>query len=481
MKQSTGRLFGARLMSGQAALGIGMVVAVAAGIAACGGGSSNNCHNVPQATGLIGQPSYNLNTPNSGGSVSGLNVGGVQGSVAVYTDATTTTLYVADTTNHRILGFNGIPTGINTTAAAFVIGQDSLSGSTSGTGPIGTSPIKFSNPSKVWIATTSAHTYLAVADAGNNRVLIWNTPPKGNVAPDVVLGQPDFLSSSANQPSTAPTASGLSHPTAAVISSKGQLVVVDKGNNRVLIWNTVPTANDTPADLEQGQLATNSSGAVTCSNNTQYCFTTNVQDIDKFNGVTNVLAMRQPSDAWTDGSNLLVTDTGNNRVLYWAGVPNTMNQLPDNLLGATQFGTYTPGGGSGTQAFNAPWGVASDGTSVFVADSGNNRVLEFQSFVTTPKNGPAATVVFGQQDFVHSTQNDPDQNNQVNDQRNNPATSGVTAGTMFSPQGLYVNASVNLLLVSDSANSRVLRFPITSATGNYGVDGSNTTDSNFCF
>ncbi len=495
MKQSTGRLLGARLLSRPAALGIGMAAAVVAGISACGGGGNNNCHNIPQATGLIGQPNFNQGTPNNP-SISGLSLGGVQGSVAVLpnpsapTDTATATVYVADTTNNRILGFTGIPSGINTAAASFVIGQSSMTDQSSGIGPQGSVPIKFANPSKVWIATTPTNTYLAVADSGNNRVLIWNTPPKDSTTgPDIVLGQPNLTTAAANQPNATPSSTGMDHPTAVIISSKGQVVVVDKSNNRVLIWNTVPTTSNVPADLELGQVATDSSGTTTCTANTGtagYCFTTNVPNIDQFNGITNILAMRQPSDAWTDGSNLLVSDTGNNRVLYWAGVPNNMNKLPDNLLGATQFGSYNPAGGSGSQAFNAPWGVASDGTSVFVGDSGNNRVLEFQSYITTPKNGTAATVVFGQQDFTHITQNDPDQNGAVADQRNDPATSGVNAGTMFSPQGLYVNASYNVLLVSDSANSRVMRFPIigTSSAGpntNYGVDGTNTDDGNFCF
>lgn len=491
MKQSTGRLLGARLLSRPAALGIGMVAAVVAGISACGGGGGDNCHNVPQATGLIGQPNYNVGTPNNP-TISNLSLGGVQGSVAVWpnpatpSDTTTAIVYVADTTNNRILGFTGIPSGINTKAATFVIGQSSFTDQSSGIGPDGSNPIKFANPSKVWIATTPTNTYLAVADSGNNRVLIWKTPPVSNTAPDIVLGQPDFTTAAANQPNATPSATGLDHPTAVIISSKGQLVVVDKSNNRVLIWNTVPATNNVPADFELGQVATDATGATNCKVNTDYCFTTNVPNIDQFNGTTNILAMRQPSDAWTDGSNLLVTDTGNNRVLYWAGVPNNMNKLPDNLLGATQFGSYNPAGGAGTQAFNAPWGVASDGTSVFVADSGNNRVLEFQSYITTPKNGTAATVVFGQQDFTHITQNDPDQNGAVADQRNDPATSGVAAGTMFSPQGLYVNASYNVLLVSDSANSRIMRFPVigNSSAGpntNYGVDGTDTDDGNFCF
>ena len=421
------------------------------------------CNNLPQANGLIGQASYTVNDPNAGG-VSGSTLSGPRGGVA----SNGTAFYLADSVNHRVLGYSRAPSGI-AGAASFVIGQPDEQSNGSGTAPVSGSPVKFSLPAKASIGTVGTSSYLVVADSGNNRVLIWNKLPTGNTAPDVVIGQPDLSSGDANHPDGTVSASSLNNPTATVITSRGQLVVVDKGNNRVLIWNTVPTVSNTPANLEQGQLATDSTGKLTCTANSGpngYCFATNVQNIDTFNGTTNVLAMRQPSDAWTDGLNLLLTDTGNNRVLYWASAPTSMNQLPDNLIGANQFGTYTPGGGSGTQAFNAPWGVASDGTNVFVADTGNNRVVEFQSYVARPSNGPPANDVFGQQDFTHITQNDPDQDGKVGDQRKNPATSGITAGTLFAPQGVF--AAGNDLFVSDSANNRVLHFAVSS-----GVDGSN--------
>ncbi len=420
------------------------------------------CNNLPQANGLIGQASYTVNGANAGG-VSGSTLNGPRGGAA----SNGTAFYLADSVNHRILGYSRVPSG-TAAAAGFVIGQPDEQSNASGTAPVSGSPVKFSLPAKASIGTVGSSSYLLVADSGNNRVLIWNKLPAGNTAPDVVVGQPDLISGDANHPDGTASASSLNNPTAALITSRGQLVVVDKGNNRVLIWNAVPTANNSPANLEQGQSATDSTGKVSCTANSGpngYCFTTNVQDVDRFNGTTYLLAMRQPSDAWTDGLNLLVSDTGNNRVLYWASAPGAMNQLPDNLLGASQFGTYTPGGGSGPQAFNAPWGVASDGANVFVADSGNNRVLEFQSYVAGPSNGPRAADVFGQQDFTHNAQNDPDQNGQVGDQRKSPATSGITAGTLFAPQGVF--ASGNELFVTDTSNNRVLHFAESS-----GVDGS---------
>jgi len=512
MKQSTGRLLGARLLSHPAALGIGLAAAVVAGISACGGGGSgNDCHNLAQAVGLIGQSSYTFGASSNGG-VSGLNFGGTQGSTAAYTDPTTnaTTVFVADTTNNRILAFNGLPSaqpnGINTQSAAYVIGQTNFNSSQGGIQAANGDPVQFSFPSKIWTQTINGTVYFLVADSGNNRVLIWNgipTPASGSITvttpPSIVLGQPDFTTGDANHPNATISASSLSHPTAGIISTKGAVAVVDNLNSRVLIWNSIPTVNDQPADIELGQnaLASLTSDPVQTANcttsssstpTTSWCFGTNVQSIDQpisASTPTYNLAMRLPADVWTDGTNLLVSDYSNNRVLFWSTVPNTMNLLATAVLGQNQFGTYTPAGGSGTTGMNAPFGVASDGNNVFIADTGNNRVLMYPSFIVSPKNGAAATYLYGQQDFTHVTANDPDQNNQIGDQRQSPNTNGVTAGTFSAPQGVFASASLNIILVTDSVNSRVLQFPITANPGNngtgyYAVNGADTDDTNYC-
>ena len=517
MKQSTGRLLGARLLSHPAALGIGLAVAVVAGISACGGGGSgNDCHNLAQATGVIGQVGYTADATSNGG-LSGLNLGGTQGSTTVYTDPTTgaNTVFVADTSNNRILAFNGLPSaqpnGINTQQAAYVIGQTNFTSSTGGIEANDGDPVQFSFPSKIWTQTINGTVYFLVADSGNNRVLIWKGIPapttSGSItvttAPSIVLGQPDFTTGDANHPNATISASSLSFPTAGIISTKGAVAVVDKNNSRVLIWNTIPTSNAQPADIELGQnsLASLSSSPVQTANCTSptanattnpnpnpWCFGTNIQSIDQpisASTPTYNLAMRLPADVWTDGTNLLVSDFANNRVLVWATVPNIINLLPTAVLGQNQFGTYTPSGGSGTTGMNQPFGVASDGTNVFVADTGNNRVLVYSNFLVTIGNGAQAKFVYGQQDFTHVTYDDPDQNNLPGDQRQSPNTDGVTAGTFDAPQGVFASAALNLVLITDSGNSRILQFPINGNPGNngtsyYAVNGADTDDTNYC-
>ena len=90
---------------------------------------------------------------------------------------------------------------------------------------------------------------LAVADTENNRVLLWKSIPTTNGQPaDLVLGQPDF---NTVEPIVA-TASSFRGPQGVWIQN-GKLFVADTQNNRIMIWNSIPTTNNQPADLELGQ------------------------------------------------------------------------------------------------------------------------------------------------------------------------------------------------------------------------------------
>ena len=69
---------------------------------------------------------------------------------------------------------------------------------------------------------------LIVSDSDNNRLLIFKHPASSTTA-DRVLGQPDFAS---NAPST--TAGTFASPKRIAVDSSGNLYVTDEDNNRVL-------------------------------------------------------------------------------------------------------------------------------------------------------------------------------------------------------------------------------------------------------
>lgn len=373
-------------------------------ISACGGaGSSDDDLELISATNVIGQADYVSGSANRGGSVSALSLAQPLGGIA--TDGTN--FFVADYGNHRVLGYASVPGP--TTPALFVLGQDSLTTNLPGTGPT-----QLALPASVAVIDGR----LIVADAGNNRVLIWNRLPVGNTAPDVVVGQVDLVS---DDPGTA--ADKLSFPVAATVANN-RLIVSDQNNNRVLIWNTVPTTNGVAADVVLGQPDFTSGSAR-----------------DEEDGLTT------PAGLWSDGFRLLVADSGNNRVMLWTQLPRISGADASFAIGQSDFSRITAGVGQGS--LRTPSGVASDGTRIWIADSGNNRVLEFDAFPIS--SGALAVDVYGQDrdSFTARTPNDLDQD-AVTD-------STPSASTLSSPTGVSVIA--NTLYVVDRNNHRVLAFP----------------------
>ncbi len=425
------------------------------GLAACGG-SSNQCHYMALASSLIGQTTYAGNAVNAGVAVSGATLAGPLGGLVE--DPGATVAYVADTANNRVLAYTSVPVPATGATAAFALGQGSLSTTTTGIGARSDSPFGLSGPSKV---TVSDDGRLVVTDTGNNRVLIWNTLPKStNVAPDIVIGQVDLNSRLSNRGAVKPSASSLSNPTSAILASN-QLVVVDQNNNRVLIYDATPgtLATGAAASVELGQIDDGAGSGFTTNTAGFFISQTSTQSAG--------IQFTTPTDAWTNGSVLVVSDTGNNRVLYWSQVPVVNFTNATGVVGQTSgFSTTNPG--VSATLVNNPIGVFVSGGALFVADSGNNRVLEYSSGWASTQKGYPATYVFGQQDFSHSSYNDDDQNGTPGDQQNNQSNTNATQNTLHGPSGVFADNNGNLW-VSDRTNNRVLAF-----AANQQIDGSNT-------
>jgi len=171
-------------------------------------------------------------------------------------------------------------------------------------------PLLFNHPKG--IATDGQR--LLLADTRNNRVLIWNRLPQGNVEPELVLGQPDFR---ANNPGTG--LAGLNWPVGVATDGK-RVLVADAYNDRVLIWSSFPTQSGQPADLvlDQG------------------------------------IGISWPWAVWTDGEKVVVTSTGAGQVLIWNTFPTKNNQPPDISLKLQEFGT--------------PRSIGSDGKNLMIGD-----------------------------------------------------------------------------------------------------------------
>ena len=167
--------------------------------------------------------------------------------------------------------------------------------------------------------------HLLLADGNNNRVLIWNSLPTGNTPPDVVLGQPDFTR---NYPGTG--RHQMNWP-ASVTTDGTRVVVADTYNDRVLIWNQFPNQNATPADI-------------VLDGKPGFQF-----------GKPTKNGFSWPWDVWTDGQKLVVSSTMGGYVLIWNSFPTRDNQPADLYL--------TANGNMGT-----PRTITSDGKSLIIGD-----------------------------------------------------------------------------------------------------------------
>jgi uncharacterized protein (TIGR03437 family) len=237
-------------------------------------------------------------------------------------------------------------------------------------------------------AVASDGRYLAVADTGNNRILIWNSIPTTNGQPaDVVVGQADFTTL---KPVTV-DATSVRAPQGVWIQN-GKLFVADTINNRILIWNSIPTTNNKPADVVLGQAN----------------FTTVPQlDLTKKSLDAAANTMYNPVSVTSDGIRLFVSDLGHNRILIWNSIPTT-NQAPADVeIGQMDFNSATANDAANLCASNGtdtngnptyparcdrtldtPRFALSDGTRLFVADGGNDRILIFDTIPTTNAANP---------------------------------------------------------------------------------------------
>ncbi len=213
----------------------------------------------------------------------------------------------------------GIPVlhGVMGESADIVLGQQSFTSCASNdTDNDGTSDTPtaqtLSYPYGVW----SDGTLLAVIDAGNERVLLWNTFPTSNFqAADLVLGQSDFTHNMANdddQDGTSdatPSARTFKGASMGINSDGTRFCVTDTYNHRVLVWEAFPTVNFQPADSVYGQEN----------------FTNNAYNDDDQNGTPDANASArtfyQPVGCYYQGNNMLFSDFKNNRVLIFSLAP----------------------------------------------------------------------------------------------------------------------------------------------------------------
>ncbi|RCJ23536.1 hypothetical protein A6S26_03075 [Nostoc sp. ATCC 43529] len=331
-------------------------------------------------------------------------------------------LWVSDTGHHRLLGWRNLPTK-DSQPADWVIGQpDFYHEGQNAKGATGRSTLN------VPTGICNCGEGFAVADAWNHRVLIWkNLPEDSNVPADLVLGQVNFIDNEPNRGSQQASASTMHWPYG-VFYHQGRLFVADTGNRRVLIWHQLPTENGQPADLVLGQpdmISRNENGGgsptaasmrwchditfwgenlvvsdagnnrvmiwqgIPTENNTPCTVVLgqkNFNSVEMNQGVyyPSASSLSMPYGVGVTGEWLVVADTANSRLLGWRkpeSILSLQGAAADAITGQINFQSKSENRDFGLpkrDSLNWCYGIKICGKTAVIADSGNNRILLWQ-------------------------------------------------------------------------------------------------------
>ncbi|OGS21721.1 MAG: hypothetical protein A2252_11570 [Elusimicrobia bacterium RIFOXYA2_FULL_39_19] len=332
-------------------------------------------------------------------------------------------VWVADLGNHRAIRFDvPLSSGMN---ANVVIG--STGGFINYESGIARQ-YRFNYPSSVAVDRSSN---VWIADRANHRVLRFSIPISSGMNADICIGHGEYTSGGAND--SHPYCDYYAYPEHLytpydiTVDSGNNIWVADNGNNRVLKFMTPSSQFGEAADLVLGQATLNSNA---------------------INGLNN-RGLYQPYAVAVDTITDIcaVTDTNNNRVLFWYGIDSFSNgKAADGVIGQPNFTSAAPqqnNAGAVDNGLYAPKGVAFDASgNMWVCDSGNNRVLKFTKPFSAANQ--SAVLVIGQPDM-------------------NTGTTGTTQKKLNDPRNICFDASGNLW-VADASNCRAIRFDPPFAT-----------------
>ena len=305
------------------------------------------------------------------------------GGIALDTSGAAPILYVADTVNHRILGFKDIRNVTIGKAADLVIGQTDFNYSIANSP---TANLNIPNQTGLFFPHAVAvdkNGDLYVADSDNARVLRFPKPFENltNLRPNLVLGQANFFSKITDTSSR-----NLSFPVGLAFTNGGHLLVSDQVQNRVLFFFR-PNAGD----FTNGQAATIVFGQPDFISSTA--------------GVVGSNRLNAPRGIAVDvDDRLYVVDSGLNRVMIY-------NRAPQAGVDPTPALTLS--------GFQAPVGATSDPRTgeLWITDGGStNSALRFPAFAQLTVNTRPNLAVFGA--FPTDVKTDPNSNVIVCDSAN---------------------------------------------------------------
>ena len=297
---------------------------------------------------VIGQPDFTREGRNAKGEVGAATLNMPTGVCAAGG-----VLAVADAWNHRVLIWRGYPETSNRPADV-VLGQADFGG---GLANRGLSQARADTLNWCYgVAIVEGR--LVVADTGNRRVLVWHGVPRSNGEPaDLVLGQADFTTRDDNGGAATGDA-GMRWPHAIAVAD-GLILVSDAGNNRIMGWRGWPNANGAPCDLVLGQADV----AANDHNRAAYA--------------PSAVAMNMPYGLGVLGERLIVADTANSRLVGYDLATLATGAAATRLAAQPTFADkgdnrWKP---ATRDSLCWPFAMMACGETLVISDTGNNRVL----------------------------------------------------------------------------------------------------------
>jgi len=370
--------------------------------------------------------------------------------VALDTSVSPPILYVADNGNQRVLAWKNAASFKNGAPADLVIGQpDMLHTGAQGTG----TNSGFSDPSGL---TVDSNGNLFVADRGNNRILRFPKPfaQQNGQFPDMVIGQPNLSTRTANSPLASTNDQGLNlagspWPANLVFDSSNNLWVTDGGNRRVLRFSASDVTGGTNfphANLVLGQADfTSLQASVTSSTRT----------------TANAFATAPIALAFDAAGRLYVSDgavdASVGRVLVFTP-PFSSSQSAARMMGvfALNLSAQPSQDTIDKTLLYAPSSIFFPAGKLGVVDALHHRILIYDSFdqwpSTSTSSSPLATAVVGQPDFHSSAINGTKASHLVSP---SSASFDGPLGAVFSGSELYL---------TDTGNNRLVVLPVSGST-----------------
>ncbi len=296
-----------------------------------------------QADLVLGQPDFDSEHPSNPDARHGL---------FMPTDAQVVEdwLIIADSWNHRLVGYRLRDLGRNDCELALVIGQPNP-----GVVDANQGNQVCDDRSLYWpfgFAVLADGFY--VADAGNRRVLRWRDWQSATREPaELVLGQDDPSHREDNRGRLGGDSFRWPH----AIDGEGDVIfIADPGNHRVLGFREPHV--DREADIVIGQPS--------CMENSEWPYAPQGPD-----------RLRFPYGISVDAHRLAIADSANNRVLVFDSLPTGCGEKAQRVLGQPDFEAYGENRWD-VLADNTlcwPYGVDMVDDIIAIADTGNNRIV----------------------------------------------------------------------------------------------------------